>query len=356
MQIRNWAPLARPSGGLMDLLSRQIATIEKQEPGVVPDLRDGLGLCIGSDYSGDHGTPKYETYSFIVTNDAAVPAWDKLCKDWRAKYLTLPGDAKPREMSFKKLNEDNVRARALGDFLLAANSLRGLVLTVAVDKTIDWMSPDRLPENEAIWKPAVYDRVMRYSHFISLLIAGLSRQGHAIGWMTDQDKIADTPKRKSHLPRVFSGILAGLYLGHKLGPVSIGDNAGAHISFSDFLAIPDLIAGALNEVMENYQDKGKTAGLTVTETFSMKEIQPKTKEIIDWHIESDHPLKRLFLVINANLGDDGEPFVIIWPQLVKNPHIAEPSLMTTGGVFAKVRALRRERRVSAFPEQKTGSK
>lgn len=277
-----WAKLTRPNLGLVGMLAEQIGRLEEAEPDLIPDLRSSEALYIGSDYSGDHKGPKYEICSFVVTSSDAEKKWDCPRRARRQKYLSHPSFTSPPEMSYKALNGDRARLRALPEFLKLADSLPGVVLTVAIDKGIRFLSPEALAKEGKFWKPEVFDRVLRCCHFVGMLASCLSRPGQNIAWFTDRDKIADTDDRKQAIPAVLGQVIASLYLPHKLGCVIVADNEGdSDMSWSDFLAIPDVISGAFAEVLNQHGEMFVDAGLVVTHTTPLKDVQPKTKDIID---------------------------------------------------------------------------
>jgi hypothetical protein len=179
--VGNWATIGKPETGLTDLLSEQVAGIERQEPGTAPCLRRGNKLYVGSDYGGRDGRSKYETYSFVIADESATPEWNRLREKWRQRHWPGPETGGSPEMSYKDLHKDEAMAAALDGFLRSANRLRGLVLTVAVEQTVEFMSADRQPEDNILWKPRIYDRVIRYCNFVGLLVSGLSREGQEVG-------------------------------------------------------------------------------------------------------------------------------------------------------------------------------
>lgn len=305
--------------GLMARFSESIREMESQRAGTLPNLRIGRTIFVGSDIGGHQATSRFTVYSFLLADLSACSGWIERSTNVRKAYL---GDG--RRMSFKNLNDRN-RQRALNAFLDAGGAIRGIVVSVAVEKgvkLVDAVRPDS-PETAkalSLWKPATLERLLVVVHWISLLLSGLSRSGQDVLWITDEDDIAANDAMLTELTALFVTV-ASHYLDHDLGHLSIGtsrsDNGSRELE--DLLAIPDLVAGALAEALSrgsnnaSIPSKGLLAPLPV--------LSRKTHRIVAWMSESNIHLKNLSCVITR--GSTGAPIQSRWIRVYADrPRIA----------------------------------
>jgi hypothetical protein len=266
----------------------------------LPDLSVSQSVIITSDYSGENKKSPFQIYSFLFTEIDSCLEWNTRRNNFRQSYF-----ADNRRISFKNLN-DTQREKALIPFLEMANHLNGLSFTVAIDNSIGTIFSGPAPldlENKefdefAIWKPLVLEKAFRILHFISFFIAGLSSEGQNIYWFSDEDNIAANPARLSQLTKVFASILGG-YLTINLGHIKCGttENDDGTLLIEDLAAIPDLIAGAVNEqliVNEN------NPGIPDAFWIMSPDYSRKTTSITWWLADANKPLKRLFCSLRPN--------------------------------------------------------
>lgn len=238
--------------GSLGYLSTYLAYMERRQPGGLRDLRQGRRLYIGSDYGQSFTGRKYKTYSFVITADSLAPEWKRRRSMVRDELLRGSG-----EMGYKNL-KDGIKFRALIPFLEAANALPGLSVTVAIAKDVRYLSPGRIadaygPDADNPWKgdENAFERAQRIVHVAGLLLGGLAGPGQHVDWVTDKDDIACSPQRIEHLKRMVNSTCA-LYLPPSMGQLDIRTNdPDPDMFLSDFLAIPDLIAGCLSEVLNH---------------------------------------------------------------------------------------------------------
>jgi hypothetical protein len=176
-----------------DELSRLAAKYE----GNLPDLRSDSTLLLGSDYSGEHDDSPYLVFSFLMTTLESWSEWEPRRQSVRAVHLK-----DSRRMSFKQLRDRN-RQHALGPLLEAANGLRGLSLTIAVNKKcpsffaepspLDLTNPAFMPYEK--WKPSVLTKALFVVHLLGVLLAGLAAPRQDVLWFTDEDSIAANDDR-----------------------------------------------------------------------------------------------------------------------------------------------------------------
>ncbi len=206
-------------------------------------------------------------------------------------------------MSFKNLN-DIYRRRALIPFLEAAESLSGHVVAVAVSKELKQLSTQRsamgiwkrLHGVHAGWDAKAFEEMARVAHFFSLFLSVWSSPGMNISWMTDEDDIVANAGRLEDAHQ-FAARLSGIYVPHSLGefmmntPAVIADES----AFEDFLAIPDLAAGMLGEVLSiNSSDEAiRRPGM-----HGQKPLTQKSDTIADWFWHSTGTLKKTCILID----------------------------------------------------------
>lgn len=293
-----WFDAPAPHLGAANTLSAAIAGTEHRHPGIIPDLRTSQTILIGSDYSGSHQTAQFRIISLVITNVERIGIWNAQRQGVRAAMLP-----QQRRMSYKGLNDRHRRA-ALIPFLAAANQMPGLLVSIAIDKSIPTIFADETPDQRTThpaflgWKPKLIERAMRIIHLTSLLLRGLSAPGQDVCWFTDQDDIVANERRLRSFVNL-TATISSRYLQHPLRNLRIGtsacDTGGRDIE--DFLAIPDLAAGALQELL--------TAGLTrmildAPSLFLQKDeaIAAKASNIMNWFADNTQPLRRLTFVID----------------------------------------------------------
>lgn len=220
------------------------------KPHSVPSFEKCKSLIIGSDYSGDSKEDPYRVYSFLLVGEAA---W----REWEERRLLLRKKLMPdnRRMSYKKLG-DRYRREFLKPILDTANELDGLLFSLVVNKAVPSLfgpqgtyaqaNPDFVQFQT--WNRDTIEKAFTLLHLVGFLLAGLGKEGQNIMWFTDQDRVAANPAMLSLFTKAFSWISA-IYLDFDLGHFRCGTTAcdDGSRSIEDFVAIPDLISGALSE-------------------------------------------------------------------------------------------------------------
>lgn len=298
MMTHAWRALRRPNLGMADSISDMIATEEWRSPGLLTDLRASPTLLVASDYGGEHASAYYQTISLLVADMRGVVAsWDLTRRKLRSRFAS-----DGRRLSYKKLG-DRQRARMLLPFLAAANQLPGVIATFLIDRRIEtFFSSDiditgELVIDSTYWKPKAFEKLLRVAHFGSLLIAGMSSQGQNILWITDQDAITANLKKHTEATKVIASVLSG-YLSHSVGHIRIGtaQSDDGSLNIEDLLAIPDVVAGAWAEVSSHVARRfGRLAH--PVHVMATKNLLRKAHEILLWHSEARHSLKRIAFVI-----------------------------------------------------------
>jgi hypothetical protein len=284
---------------LTGYLNSEISKLDDHTINCLPDLRVAKTLLLGSDYSGESPDSSYVVYSFLLSTLESWSAWEPKRLEIRRKHL-----ANSRRISFKRLG-DGQRRRALHPLLEAANSLNGLSLSIALNKNcesifasgvpLDLSNPDFAVFRK--WKPIVLEKAFIIVHIWGLLLEGLAAPGQNLMWFSDEDSIAANDDRVRELTQLFSWI-SSQYLTFNLGHCRCGtskcDDGSRQIE--DFLAIPDIIAGALAEQMLLRSE----ASTELSNVLFMHhgDFTDKTNEITWWLSDCRHPLKRLVCIVN----------------------------------------------------------
>ena len=300
----NWSLDNRPELGLMNSVNGLMRRLEASDTASFPDLRRASRILVGSDYSGQHKTSRYEAVAVLLADTEGCERW-----------LTLRGlvrDRMPRDrrrFSYKGLGDRRLAA-VLPDFLEAANLIPGLLAVLLVDKSIGSLfkqsgriqSSDPGVETLAHWPPRVTERLLRVCHFVSFFVAGLSREGQDVLWITDEDEIAANPTRHTELVEVFARI-SSHYLPHPLRHLRIATTASdtGERDLEDFVSIADFSAGAVCAALNAYRYSGILLPTRII-VQPAREIPRKASQLLSWFSEGGTALKRLVLVLENEEG------------------------------------------------------
>ena len=224
-------------------------------------------------------------------------------------------------MSFKFLN-DAQRRRALLPFLNAANLFDGACVVVVVHKDLKRMSTS--PSSVEIWKsirglkgnwrPSAFEAMARVAHFFSLLVAEFSRPHQHVTWITDEDDIVANDDRLTDIMDLAAS-MAGLYADHPLGEFAMNSTQVDEEEryFEDFVAIPDLVAGAFAEVVNVWsRDPRWYEG---GDLFLMPDKLTRKANIVStWFCDASPALKRAVVLVDRH---DDKRFLVEHMDIVK---------------------------------------
>lgn len=300
MLENQWHYVDRPDLGLMNIINTMIHELDISDPNALPDIRRGSTVLIGSDYSGQHAASDYESLAFLLADIENCHEWGVIRRLLR-KISLRDG----RRFSYKALR-DRKRKEILPQFLNAANQIPGLLVVVLTKKNIESLfKPNGHleitdPEIEKFrhWSPRVLEKLLRIVHFLSLFVAGLSRSGQDVLWITDEDDIVANIDRHQDLTTIF-GQICSHYLKHNLRHLRVATTASdtGKRDVEDFVAIADLAAGALCEVLNTYLREGvaPTPGLILPVP---SQLDDKALGLMNWFSDRTQGLKRLVLSID----------------------------------------------------------
>ena len=267
----------------------------------------GPTIALMSDYGGEHRTSRYDVISILVFDSEARGEWEHRRRLIRSNILK-----DSRRMSFKNLT-DRRRKQALLPLLSAADAITGVCATFVISKEIKHLCslPEQFTEFqkhvnlEGSWNSKSFERVIRLVHFVSLLIAGLSRPKQNVYWISDEDRFFANTRRSQDVVRLAS-YFTSHYVKHPLGELGIGTTQidEADRGLEDLTALPDLVAGALAEIAASIAATyhGRIPmGLALS---LPAKLSSKTKVIADWLADDTPSLKRP--IITFDLAETGE--------------------------------------------------
>lgn len=107
MLENNWMLGDRPDLGAMNSANILIRELDVGDPRAFPDLRRGKTIVIGSDFSGQHSTSKYEAFGFVFADLHCCSAWMEARRSLREDMLS-----DGRRFSYKSL-KDRKRAACI---------------------------------------------------------------------------------------------------------------------------------------------------------------------------------------------------------------------------------------------------
>lgn len=307
--------LRNESAGFIKDVSDIIATEAWKKPSLIPELSKDKTLFVFSDYSRVQG--KYKTYSFLVIGRSDADYFNGARKILRDDF-----DLKNRRMSYKGLN-DKIKLKALPAFLSCAGAMNGLLITFAVDTQIKYMFAEQFlqvwPELRAVKKGPLED-MLRVVHFGAQAVMTAFSSSQNIVWFTDNDAIVANEECEQLFGRLAETTIRHMFMPQEaisrvvFGLSEVDDGS---LEIEDFVAIPDLAAGALCEML----DQLNQAGLRVTPKVILNKpvVREKTDIICEWIGKTVCPLKK-FGVVFDKLGPQQWDFRPTF-FTVQNPNI-----------------------------------
>ncbi len=276
-----------------------------------------MTLLLASDYGGEHHKARYRSFTFVLVDQVSYAYWKVDQARWREQYLP-----DGRRLSYKGLGDVKKR-RALTPFLALANSLRGLIVSVLVDRSLPplvEMDRDTEPVDQAQsgrsddehklamaslrWRADVWNKVLTVATAVGVVLSTFSHEGQHLVWITDDDVIAPNENGLRDFVTVAGYVIGGLLphgLGHlRMGAASVTDDGSK--SFEDLTALADLVSGALAEEFARYRDSGVTLSTNILAPAPAA-APYKTREIMNWYSESRRRFER-----HTFLVDPGESY------------------------------------------------
>lgn len=282
------------SAGFIKDVSDIIATEAWKNPSLIPDLSKDKTLFVFSDYSQVIG--KYKTYSFLVIGRSGADYFNGARKILRKDF-----NLDNRRMSFKGLG-DKRKLNALPAFLSCAGCMDGILVTFAVDTKIKYMFAEQFLE---VWtelsslKKNVLEDLLRVVHFGAQAIMTIFSGSQNIVWFTDCDAIVANEEYEQLFGKLSEATIRNMFMPEEdinrvvFGLSNVDDGS---LEIEDFVAIPDLVAGALCETL----DQLNLSNLRVTSKISLNKpnVKEKTDIICEWIGKTVCPLKKFGVVFD----------------------------------------------------------
>ena len=246
---------------VMALLDNGITELQRKNALLLPRFAPTGVLSVFSDYGGSHSRSKFETYSFLIADSGFfIKKFLESVKKIRKKYR-IPEDV---EISYKNLTKGSLVYDCIDEFTQAARKIFGLVLTLIVDKSagsifvpgseggLARLHSELAERGIRAYKPAILERAMRISYTFAYLLKLAANRDRKVLWLPDRDPIMVNERTMDESIRLLN--LCSETLGdHKERRVEVVPERQID-HFSDFLAIPDLIAGAAALLMTQREE------------------------------------------------------------------------------------------------------
>ncbi|MDR3750775.1 MAG: hypothetical protein P4K94_04740 [Terracidiphilus sp.] len=275
------------NAGFVKDVSDIIALEALKHSNLIPNLSGDKTLFLFSDYSRVRG--HYKTYSFLVLGRSGADFFNGARKKFRKDF-----GLGNRQMSFKGLN-DKVKLRSLPAFLSLAGALNGFILTFAVSTSIPYMFAEQFlpvwPELAKFKKP-VLEEMLRIAHFGAQAVLIAFNRKQNIVWFTDEDNIVANDAHQDSFGRIAQAVIRGVLPNEEIGRIGFGLTGVDDGSFGieDLAAIPDLVAGALCELLDTLSEKGQR--ITPRVDLTHPAVSGKTDMICEWIGKIHCPLKK----------------------------------------------------------------
>lgn len=207
-------------------------------------------------------------------------------------------------MSFKSLG-DGYRKQALIPFLQSADTINGHLVALVVTKklaNLSWRAsfdgtvPMRFGLRGA-WKKRPFESMFRSAQMFALMLSIWSRPWMDVTWISDQDEIVANDDRLDDAQQIAAKLSTQL-VPHHLGVFAMNSTAidGDDRSFEDLVAVPDLAAGMLSEIVSGFVSAPNAPEFSVSPTVNLSN---KSEVIADWFWWPNANLKRTCVLIDA---------------------------------------------------------
>lgn len=296
MRNQNWKPLQTPIYPWTRSFEKIISSYE------LPTLSGPIIYTV-SDYGGSHKTSRYQTISVLFVDLENSRNWEIQRRQIRQQYLK-----DGRRLSFKGLN-DKLKQNALIPFLEATDLIRGVSVTLIISKAIDnlYLRKKDLAVTrksfglESKWKYSSLKTAIRVTHLVSMLTAGLTKEGQDVYWISDEDEIFANAQKTRDLQKII-GKFSAINVNHNVGTLGMGTTVideGDRLE-EDLAAIPDFIAGAMSEIATKLaQFAGGRIPPNLAVPFS-GEFSTKTNIIRSWLWSKNQGLPKVVIVIEKH--------------------------------------------------------
>jgi hypothetical protein len=234
-----------------------------------------------SDWGGEHQDSAYTTFSCLLCDAESLSEWL-----FRVDSRRSAG----RTFSYKTLNSDVLRRLDLAPILSAADSIRGVLLSVCFHRTLG--SAFKPPSDPKLWdgynrdaslyKPHVFEKMMRTVDMSGYLSAICVSETSELFYILDDDSIAENKDQQEVFTRGFRSVVA---LATSRPPtllrISNVSNCGVQADAEMACSLADLAAGALTNAVNYLLPSGPESAPLVAQMFPRFD-RPKVDVILRW--------------------------------------------------------------------------
>jgi len=266
---------------------------------------DGPVVLLASDYSGFEPSSAYTVISIVVVDLYNSAEWEMKRRHVRERYLP-----NKRRLSFKSLN-DKYRKVALIPFLEAADCIEGLLVSFVINKKLKnlftypgiydkWRAKLGLKWR---WSEKQFEQMLRLTHFTSILIGALGKDGQCMYWISHQDEIFANQSKHEDVSAIMSR-LGNIYIQHNPGELGVGTSAidPGDRAEEDLVAVADLAAGAIVDVVRDSSSRANWHSRNgISPIESTKE---KSEPIIIWLSNDRSRLKKTNIIFDESKVSD----------------------------------------------------
>jgi hypothetical protein len=142
--------------------------------------------------------------------------------------------------------------------------------------------------------------MFRIGYCTAMLVAGMSRPGQDVHWVSDRDAAFANDAMEKDTVGVFARLLT-MFSPHKLGQVSYGTTAhGVEPLFQeDLAAVPDLMCGATCEIFTSI----KREYVDIPDIYArLPKLTIRPQEFLKWYASGPWPLKRYICSFESRKG------------------------------------------------------
>jgi hypothetical protein len=314
-------PIGRSWPYVIQIIDGCIAERANKKELLLPNFHESESISVFSDYGGEHRGALYRTYSFLFNEFGSRDLFLDQMQEIRHEFCL---DSPFKEIAYKDLGYGPIH-RSLEKYLtIANNTINGLLFTLIIDKKIASVigqnaksTPQGIKKilgdaDLGNYKPEVAEKAVRIIHTVAYFCRLLSKMGHKVFWMTDNDAII--PEYGVNQFRKLFGNILDLYgskgyFGRPIGyakPFS-EENRGDK-PFEDFLSIPDLVAGSLEHYFTRADQSGELP--IKQEVYEQDVDKQDVYKILKWFCVPEVALKKLTLIVRQNERGELKPGIV----------------------------------------------
>lgn len=260
--------------------------------------RTGIGtLMLGSDYGGNPNSTAWQTYAFIVSTDDQYRSWIK--RQLRIRKETGLGS---RRMKFSDAWRDKKKRAALGPMLENADSLRGLLVVVAVPREVKTLFPMDIDRetgqfNEGLLNGPLEkssrktkERLLIILNLAAFLLEKYSQRDQEVHWITDSDDIWPSEAYNESLGDVLQRCRYR-YANHEIRNLSVIRACKENLPAEEYASLADLAAGVVETILSHSKLKEPLT-------------DPSIDQLLKWLANSETKLEKLVLTIRPKSDNE----------------------------------------------------